>query len=144
MTPVIQEESTGCGIAAVAAVAGVTYAQARARARGLGIVAADPLLWSDARYVRRLLASYGVRAAASERPFRGWAALPPVALLAIKWHRLRGRAHWHWVVYRFGPDGPMVLDSSRRLRRHVRTDFGRMHPKWYIGIRPLSRWDGAG
>jgi hypothetical protein len=40
MKPVVQEELTGCGIASVAAIAGVGYAQA-AGAR-LGIVAAAP------------------------------------------------------------------------------------------------------
>jgi hypothetical protein len=29
---------------------------------------------------------------------------------------------------------PVVLDSKRTLRRHIRTDFGRMKPKWWIKI----------
>jgi hypothetical protein len=134
MRPVIQEEPTGCGIAAVAALARVTYAQARARARRLGIVATDSDLWSDSRYVRRLLASYGIRAAGCERPFRKWPALPPLALLAIKWHRLKGRACWHWVVYRKSPDGPGVgflscvaAPCSHRFRPHA-SEVVHWHP----------------
>jgi hypothetical protein len=28
-----------------------------------------------------------------------------------------------------------VLDSTSALKRHVRTDFGRMKPKWFIAVR---------
>jgi hypothetical protein len=41
MKPVVQEERTGCGIASVAAIAGVTYARAKAAAASLGISAED-------------------------------------------------------------------------------------------------------
>ena len=37
MKPVVQEEKTGCGIASVAMLAGVTYRQARRAAHELGI-----------------------------------------------------------------------------------------------------------
>ena len=46
MEPVIQEEPTGCGIAASAALAGVSYAEAKQKANALGIYAADTALWS--------------------------------------------------------------------------------------------------
>jgi len=135
MRAVVQEDPTGCGIASVAALTGLPYRRVRSDARRLGIVVSDPRLWSETGPVRRLLASYGIKAARSERPFRNWIVLPPVALLAIKWHGRGGRASWHWVLYRRGPDGPRVLDSSPSLRQPVRRDFGRMHPKWYIEIR---------
>jgi hypothetical protein len=44
MKPIIQEEMTGCGIASVATLAGVTYKQAQAAANKLGIFAEDQLL----------------------------------------------------------------------------------------------------
>ena len=47
MKPVIQEDVTGCGIAAVAALAGVSYRRARQRAARVGIDPADRTLWSD-------------------------------------------------------------------------------------------------
>jgi hypothetical protein len=134
MRPVVQEERTGCGIAAVATLAGVTYAEARRAALQLGIAASDPLLWSDQSHVRRLLARYRIHPAPRETPFRSWEALPSVALLAIKWHRVKGRAFWHWVVFHRGPDRPVVLDSKRSLRVHRRTDFGRMKPKWFLPV----------
>ena len=42
MKPVVQEQRTGCGIAAVAALAGVSYAKAKAVAASLGISVHDP------------------------------------------------------------------------------------------------------
>ena len=134
MKPVVQLERTGCGIASVAALAGVSYREARRVANRFGILSGDPTLWSETHHVRRLLTQFGIRPAITEVPFTSWEALPDRALLAVKWHSEGDRASWHWVVFWRGPDGPVVLDSKRALRRHVRTDFGRMKPKWFIAI----------
>lgn len=134
--PVIQQETTGCGIASVAAVAGVSYAHAKKLATGLGISAQDERLWSETDYVRRLLDRYGYRASRKTSPFRSWDALPDLALLAIKWHVEKNRPFWHWVVFVREANAASVLDSKKSLRNHRRTDFGRMKPKWYIEVRP--------
>jgi hypothetical protein len=68
-------------------------------------------------------------------PFVSWSALPPKALLAIKWHRDRRRSYWHWVVFVRTHERAYVLDSAWALKRHVRTDFGRMKPRWFIVVR---------
>lgn len=130
----IQLERTGCGIASVAALAGVSYRAAQRSARRLGIVASDDRLWSETAHVRRLLQWYGVRARSGDRPFWSWPALPSRALLAIKWHRERGKPYWHWVVFVREHGQAYVLDSAPALKRHVRTDFGRIKPKWFIGV----------
>ncbi|MCG8392844.1 MAG: hypothetical protein MI745_07150 [Pseudomonadales bacterium] len=134
MRPVIQEEISGCGIAAVAALAGVSYDQARQQAARLDIFAEDRSLWSDTAYVRRLLSEYGLRAAPDETPFSDWQALPDRALLAIKWHLENGTPFWHWVVFVREGDDAFVLDSKKTLRHNVRRDFGRMKPKWFIAV----------
>jgi len=134
MKPVVQLERTGCGIASVAVLAGVSYREAQRVANRLGIFAGDPMLWSETHHVRRLLKEYGVRLASAKVLFTSWEALPDLALLAVKWHKERDRTCWHWVVFRQGPHGPVVLDSKRALRRYVRTDFGRMKPKWFIPV----------
>jgi hypothetical protein len=130
----VQLERTGCGIAAVAAVAGVSYRQAQRTAKQLGIFAGDRQLWSETGHVRRLLREYCLRPSSTERPFRSWNRLPDLALLAIKWHREKGKPCWHWVVFVRDSEGERVLDSKRSLKRHVRTDVGRMKPKWYIAV----------
>jgi hypothetical protein len=134
LTPVIQEDVTGCGIASVAALAGVTYKQAREVATQLYIQVSDSRLWSDTAFVRTLLKHYGIEAGPQEQPFRSWKTLPPLALLATKWHRTGNQAFWHWVIFRRGTGGPMVLDPKRSLKKNVRTDFGRIKPKWFITI----------
>lgn len=138
--PVVQLERTGCGIASVAALAGVSYKTAQRSAQGLGIDASDARLWSVTGHVRRLLKRYRMRAQSGETPFVSWSALPPRALLAIKWHRDRGRAYWHWVVFVREHGRAVVLDSGASLKRHARTDFWRMKPKWFITVtKPAQR-----
>ncbi|WP_343808038.1 hypothetical protein [Marinobacterium maritimum] len=134
MKPVIQEEISGCGIAASAALAGVSYAQAKAVANGLGIYAEDKVLWSETAYVRRLLNEFGITCAATELPFSSWEKLPERALLAIKWRLIDGRPFWHWVVFVRNGEDSFVLDSKKSLKCHRRRDFGRIKPKWYIPI----------
>ena len=137
MKAVVQLEQTGCGIASVAAIVGVSYRKAQSIAKSLGIRADDEALWSDTAYVRRLLRSFGFSAGARELPFRSWLSLPDLALISTKWHRERGRAYWHWVVFVREGDEAYVLDSKMGLRTNRRTDFGRMKPKWFIPISPV-------
>ena len=134
MKPVIQEERTGCGIAAVANILGKTYAQMKTIANTMGIYAADTSLWSDTQYVRRMLASAGVATSAEEKPFSTWDALPDLALLSIKYHREGDKDFWHWVVFKRVDGQSMVLDSASYLPSNLRTDFAAMQPKWFIEV----------
>jgi hypothetical protein len=135
MKPVIQLEPTGCAIASVAAIAGVSYGKARSAAANLGISAEDERLWSDTAHMRRLLKRFDISAGRTEIPFRSWEHLPPIALLAIKWHLEKHRPFWHWVVFVRDQRGARVLDPKKSLQRHTRTDFGRIKPKWFIAIK---------
>ena len=134
MKPVVQLEKTGCGIACAAAIAGISYANAKSEAASLGICASDSSLWSDPVHVRKLLRYLGFRASSRKIPFRSWSALPKLALLSIKWHVESGRPYWHWVVYVREESEVYVLDSKMALRNNKRKDFGRIKPKWYIAV----------
>ncbi len=134
LAPVIQEETTGCGIASVANIVGKSYAQMEAIANGMGIHAADTSLWSDTHYVRRLLAAEGIDTSSAEIPFQSWEALPDVALLAIKHYQQDGKNFWHWVVFKRVNGQPFVLDSASYLACNIRRDFAAMAPKWYIEV----------
>ncbi|MFC4257753.1 hypothetical protein ACFOZ5_01770 [Marinobacter lacisalsi] len=134
MEPVIQEETTGCGIAACAALAGVSYGEARRKASALGIHAANTALWSDTEYVRTLLEAFGIPVADRETPFESWERLPDKALMAIKWRMERGRPFWHWVVFVREGGKARVLDSKKGLTSNNRQDFGRIKPRWYIAV----------
>jgi hypothetical protein len=134
MKPVVQLEWTGCGIASVAAITGLSYPDAKLIANSLGIFAHDESLWSDTSHVRKLLSRFGVKTGSRNISFRSWEALPDVALLSIKWHLEKERPYWHWVVFVRENGHPYVLDSKKSLRTNRRTDFGRMKPKWYIPV----------
>ncbi len=54
---VVQEETTGCGIASVANILGNRYSEMKATANAMGIYASDKSLWSDTQYVRRMLSN---------------------------------------------------------------------------------------
>lgn len=132
---VVQEETTGCGIASAANVLGKTYSEMKRIANAMGIHAADESLWSDTEYVRRLLSSAGLEITPDEVPFESWNALPDPALLSIKHHREGGRNFWHWVVFKRIDGQPFVLDSASYLPSNVRTDFDAMQPKWFIEVK---------
>ena len=138
MDAVVQEEISGCGIAACAALAWIPYAESKRLANDLGIHAEDPRLWSHTDSVRRLAHGLGLVLEDGEQPFEGWEALPDRALLAIKWRLERGQPFWHWVVFVREAGEQVVLDSKKALRHNRRIDFGRMKPKWFIAVRPSS------
>ena len=135
MKPVIQEETTGCGIAAVANILGKTYSEMKSIANAMGIYAEDQSLWSDTEYVRKMLSSAGVETSADEITFESWEALPDLALLAIKYHQQEGKNFWHWVVFTRENGEAVVLDSASYLPANMRTDFDAMQPKWFIEVK---------
>jgi hypothetical protein len=134
MKPVVQLERTGCGIASVAAVAGLSYPKTKSIANSLGIYVHDERLWSKTAHVRKLLKHLGIKSGSREIPFRSWEALPDLALLSIKWHLEKGRPYWHWVVFVRDNGRSCGLDPKKSLQTNRRTDFGRMKPKWYIPL----------
>ena len=134
MQIVIQKESTGCGLACVATIANQSYQHVKSVADKLGINVQDPLLWSDTKYVQKLLAHYGLSPSNKTTPFKSWDTLPSLALLAIKWHKINDRAFWHWVIFWRGPEEPIVLDPKQGLQKNIRTDFGRIKPKWFLTV----------
>ncbi|RCV91971.1 hypothetical protein [Billgrantia montanilacus] len=135
LKPVIQEESTGCGIASVANILGKTYSEMKDTANAMGIHAEDKLLWSDTQYVRKMLSHAGVETSADETPFKSWSALPNLALLSIKHHQEEGMNFWHWVVFKRVGCQAFVLDSADYLSSNIRTDFNEMQPKWFIEVK---------
>jgi len=134
MKPVVQEEITGCGIASSAAIAGITYKEAKAIANSIGIYAEDQSLWSDTQHIRKLLAKLGIKVNKEEKSFKGWASLPDCALISLKWHLENGKPYWHWSVFIREGGSEYVLDPKKALKTNIRTDFGRMKPKWYIEV----------
>jgi GNAT superfamily N-acetyltransferase len=141
--PVIQEETTGCGIASVANILGKTYPEMKKIANEMGIYATDKSLWSDTHHVRRILSAFGAETSKVELPFTSWDNLPDLALLPIKHHEEHGQNFWHWTVFKRENGKACVLDSASYLPENVRTDFDAMFPKWFIEVnlrnKPISQ-----
>mgnify|MGYP000185013675 CR=1 FL=1 len=136
MKAIFQEEETGCGLACVAMLAGVSYQAVREAAAGLGIFASDEALYSDTAYVRRLLEHYALKAEPGETPFTTWEGLPDCALLATKHHFEGGQPFWHWAVFVREPEGAAVLDPAPYLSNNRRTDWATIAPAWFIPVNP--------
>ncbi len=135
MKSIIQEEPTGCAIASTALLAGVSYKKAKEVANGLGIYADDTALWSETDYIRKLLLHFKIGTNKKETLFTEWNSLPDYALLSIKWHIKKEKPFWHWVVFVRENNEQFVYDSSTRLKTNIRKDFGRIKPKWFIGVQ---------
>jgi len=134
MNVIIQEEKTGCGIASVANIVNLPYAELKKIANSMGIFAEDKNLYSDTRYVRSLLSEFDVKTSSTEIIFTRWDNLPDLALLAIKYYEEESIPFWHWVVFKRIKGKPVVFDSANYLGGHARFDFDVMEPKWYIEI----------
>ena len=135
MKSIIQEEAIGCAIASTAVLAGVSYKKAKKIANALGVFAEDTALWSETDYIRKLLLHFEIGTDKKETPFTDWSNVPDYALLSIKWHLEKEKPFWHWVVFVRENDEQFVFDSSTRLKTNIRKDFGRIKPKWFIGVQ---------
>ncbi|MGV7221922.1 MAG: cysteine peptidase family C39 domain-containing protein [Nitrospinales bacterium] len=134
MKPIVQIENTGCGLACAAMLAGISYSKVKIIAYELGITASDPGLWSDSTHIRKLCSQLNIKVSNQETPFKDWKHLPDCALLAIKWHKIKDIAFWHWTVFIRDQGEEYVLDPSPNLKNNRRTDFGRIKPRWFIKI----------
>jgi len=132
--PIYQQDITGCAIASSAWISGKRYIDVKKIAMQEGIDITEPSLWSSTTSLRKVLNSLGVKVSPNEIAFTSWDALPGKALLAIKWHLEKGVPHWHWVVFSRSNGQAFVMDPKKALKTNIRTDFGRMKPKWYIDL----------
>lgn len=132
---IIQQESSGCGIACTAMLAGKSYEEVKQKANQLGIFADDKKLWSETGYVRRLLDEYEIKASKKEIPFTTWNALPNLALLAIKFRIEKDRSFWHWTVFQRTDGSQIVHDPASSLEKNKRNDFEKITPKWFIELK---------
>lgn len=134
--PVFQRDITGCAIASTAWIAGEEYSAVKRGAEEIGIDILNSSLWSDVAPMRQLLKHFDISAGPREIPFQSWENLSDQALLAVKWHFERGRPHWHWTVFSRQTGGAFVMDPKKALKTNIRTDFGRIKPRWYIELLP--------
>ena len=134
MNPVIQEEETGCAIACSAAIAGISYSEAKIAANKIGIFATDSSLWSESKHICKLLNELNIATDCIETVFKDWQALPGCALLATKWHKENNIPYWHWAIYVRDGQAEYVLDSNASLDDNLIINLDTIQPKWFIKV----------
>ena len=137
MKAVIQEEQTGCAIASSAAIAGLSYQDAKKMANSLGIFAEDASLWSDTKSIRTLLNSLGF-STSEQTDFKQWDLLADCALLSLNWHLEKGKPYWHWAVFVREEDQSYVLDSNASLENNIIYNYQKLDVKWFIPIAKVA------
>lgn len=133
---VIQKDATGCGLACVAMVAGVSYTQAKKAAIKSRTVEARQPYYTSSGQVARILAELGGGAEKGRR-LSHWSSLTSLCIVGIGYKEAEG--YWHWVVFVPDPTGGYVLDPRKSVTTNRRKDFSRMVPHRCIPVtRPAQ------
>jgi len=130
MERIVQGDATGCGLACVAMVVGVTYAEVRQVA--VGLMGFDPLgpFYTEHYEVRWMLAEYGF-ILSRYTPFKEYAPISPLSLLEIE----RNGEYNHWgLLVKHGLD-LYVLDPAQHIKTARRRDWSRIRVVSYMNIR---------
>ena len=131
---VVQDDDTGCGIACVAMIAGVSYEDAKAAVFSKSF--RKKVFYTSGPDLRRGLERFGLtlRPAARARRFESWRRLESTSIVAVE-QTPRNKAHWHWVVFVNDGTRRYVLDPS--WPEIVRTDFRKMEGRSYLRVEAL-------
>ncbi|WP_341678703.1 cysteine peptidase family C39 domain-containing protein [Niveibacterium sp. SC-1] len=132
MRRVIQEDSTGCGLACVAMLAGRSYQAVKKQAHSvLKTWPRGPRsFYTTKSHLKALLAEYGVRHG-NYRKADSWEKLnADLAIVAIN---LQANDNWHWVVFRRDGSDRYLLDPRAKSERRI--DFWRARIMAYLPIR---------
>jgi len=146
----VQKDQTGCGIACVAMLSGITYLKARKLATELGEVPDEKgRYYTQSWQLRHILSELGV-SSRKGRKVSKWRSINCLSIVGINYRSPEGKdATWHWVIYVPGSDGGYVLDPMGHIKSTRRRDFSRMAPNRYIpmqqprAVRVSQRHDPA-
>ena len=129
---VIQEDSTGCGIACIAMVAGISYAEAKQITLNNEILKKSVKnFYTTTKDLVNVLNSIGIESSKG-RKVRYWSSINTISIVGINF--LETTDTWHWVLFIPNKDTGYVLDPSKRVKTEKRTDFSRMRLRSYIPI----------
>lgn len=131
MKRIIQEDSTGCGLACVAMIANLTYSEIKKEAIENSIVQSGRSFYTTSNDLIRLLSALNIQAKKG-RIVRKWESIKSLSIVAINFREKSNT--WHWVVY--VPDTKIgyVLDPNKKIKTEKRIDLSRMVLRSYIPI----------
>jgi len=116
---VFQDDHTGCGLACVAMIAGVSYREVRKFAIDHGIFSSGNDSGVSADGVMKLLKLFNVDTAI-RNSITNWKRVPQVGMLGINDSRP------HWVVAVRTREDCFLIDPSSHVSQKRRRDFGRI------------------
>jgi hypothetical protein len=133
---IVQKDSTGCGLACAAMLAGITYLQAKSKAIELGVVPDDNgHYYTESWQLRPLISALGGYSSKGRNVSR-WGSITCLSIVGINYRAPKGKdPTWHWVVYVPDDNGGYVLDPMGHVKSARRTDFIRMRPYRYIPVQ---------
>jgi len=130
ITYVSQPDDTGCGLACVAMICGVSYNQVKSNMVKLGIFKKDNDFWGTSfKDIIRTLNSQNIQTV-NRRKFKKWRNIP--AKVAIVSTNYEQSGLFHWVVFVRDNDGFYIYDPAKR-RKKIRDLRGKMSG-YYIEI----------
>lgn len=128
---ITQEDSTACGIACVAMVAGLTYNEAKKVALDNQIFKANKNFYTTSNDLTKFLNFLGIKAGTGRKVCH-WKSIKTLSIVGINFIETTGT--WHWVLFIPNEDTGYVLDPSKRIKTEKRIDLSRMRLRSYIPI----------
>lgn len=129
---VIQQDSTGCGIACIAMVAGISYSEAKRITLNNRILKKSVKnFYTTTKDLVNILNSIGIESSKG-RKVRYWSSINTISIVGINY--LETTNTWHWVVFIPNEDNGYVLDPSKKVKTENRKDFSRMRLRSYLPI----------
>ena len=128
---VVQKDATGCGLACIAMVAGVSYTQAKKAAVKSRVVDENQPYYTNSGQLARILEELGGSAEKGRR-LSHWSSLTSLCIVGIGYKEAEDT--WHWVVFVPDRTGGHVLDPRKSVTTNRRKDFSRMVPHRYIPV----------
>lgn len=131
MERIVQEDATGCGLACVAMVAGVAYAEVRGLViESFGFDQRGPF-YTDVPDLRAMLGAYGYVLSRRVK-FKSYDRTGPLCILGLERGGSGEEDHWALLV-RHGLD-IYVLDPARHVKTPRRRDWNRLRVVSYMNI----------
>lgn len=124
MRRVIQEDTTGCGLACIAMLSGRKYKEVRKAALSELQFDEGGEFYTGTSDLVYLGQGFDLKIGKRRRKFKGFDLLPNKAILAINYKEKSDS--WHWVVFHRNNKEQYVLDPKKSIKTAKRTDLTRI------------------
>jgi len=121
---IIQQDTTGCGLACIAMLAKTSYKKVKALAIKNLDFDNDGEFYTNTKDLVFLGKNYSIEIGSRRRKFKGYGHLPDKAILAINYKESSDT--WHWVIYHRTRNEEYVLDPKKSIKTNKRTDLTRI------------------